>query len=370
MEDLIRKQLNSLKENIASFKAEYGERLTQIIEEIQRLVSEQDIIKANWLGTWFNETFDVYSDFKNKSVTHFRITHEQIIEYLHDKTGVDVDHLRDEVNEILLKCKKLNRQIVTELSLIKDDSKFSTQLSLLNSLEEYEWGFPAINFVEMIRPKQFMGNYFDAQRIMNAGYSVPPHISVGSESMSIMSEITSIEEHQKIAERLIREIEIKINTSVVSQEPDHENNLRRLIDRFHIVAKQLLNRHGGRDTLTLNDEYDVQDLFHAILKIYFDDVRPEEFTPSYAGKNTRVDFLLKEHRIMVEIKKLRTGQKDKDIGDELLQDIARYKNHPDCDKLYCFVYDPTSLVNNPRGLEIDLMSESSEKLEIHVFIRP
>lgn len=185
-----------------------------------------------------------------------------------------------------------------------------------------------------------------------------------------MSEITSIEEHQKIAERLIREIEIKINTSVVSQEPDHENNLRRLIDRFHIVAKQLLNRHGGRDTLTLNDEYDVQDLFHAILKIYFDDVRPEEFTPSYAGKNTRVDFLLKEHRIMVEIKKLRTGQKDKDIGDELLQDIARYKNHPDCDKLYCFVYDPTSLVNNPRGLEIDLMSESSEKLEIHVFIRP
>lgn len=168
MEDLIRKQLNSLKENIASFKAEYGERLTQIIEEIQRLVSEQDIIKANWLGTWFNETFDVYSDFKNKSVTHFRITHEQIIEYLHDKTGVDVDHLRDEVNEILLKCKKLNRQIVTELSLIKDDSKFSTQLSLLNSLEEYEWGFPAINFVEMIRPKQFMGNYFDAQRIMNA----------------------------------------------------------------------------------------------------------------------------------------------------------------------------------------------------------
>lgn len=62
--------------------------------------------------------------------------------------------------------------------------------------------------------------------------------------------------------------------------------------------------------------------------------------------------------------------KDKEIGDELLQDIARYKNHPDCDTLFCFVYDPQGLVQNPRGLEEDLGSESNEKLQVSVLIRP
>jgi hypothetical protein len=35
----------------------------------------------------------------------------------------------------------------------------------------------------------------------------------------------------------------------------------------------------------LKDEYDVQDLLYALLRIFFDDVRPEEWTPSFAGKS-------------------------------------------------------------------------------------
>jgi REase_DpnII-MboI len=34
--------------------------------------------------------------------------------------------------------------------------------------------------------------------------------------------------------------------------------------------------------MDIKDEYDVQDLLHAILRAFFDDVRPEEFVPSYA----------------------------------------------------------------------------------------
>ena len=62
--------------------------------------------------------------------------------------------------------------------------------------------------------------------------------------------------------------------------------------------------------------------------------------------------------------------KDKEIGDELLQDIARYRNHPDCNILYCFVYDPQGHISNPRGLEDDLCSESNEKMTVYVSIRP
>ena len=64
-------------------------------------------------------------------------------------------------------------------------------------------------------------------------------------------------------------------------------------DRFHQVASQLTQRRQGRPTLEIHDEYDVQNLLHAILRLHFDDIRPEEWTPSYAGGAARMDFLLK-----------------------------------------------------------------------------
>jgi REase_DpnII-MboI len=52
----------------------------------------------------------------------------------------------------------------------------------------------------------------------------------------------------------------------------------------------------------MKDEYDVQDSLHALLKLHFDDVRREEWTPSYAGSQSRMDFLLKREKIVVETK--------------------------------------------------------------------
>jgi hypothetical protein len=43
------------------------------------------------------------------------------------------------------------------------------------------------------------------------------------------------------------------------------------------------HRYSERPTLEVEDEYDTQDLFHALLAIDFDDIRREEWTPSYAG---------------------------------------------------------------------------------------
>ena len=69
-----------------------------------------------------------------------------------------------------------------------------------------------------------------------------------------------------------------------------------------MVARQLVRRHQDRSTLLIEDEYDVQDLLHSLLSIFFDDIRPEEWTPSYAGKSSRVDFFLKPHGIVIELK--------------------------------------------------------------------
>ena len=143
--------------------------------------------------------------------------------------------------------------------------------------------------------------------------------------------------------------------------------VQKLCSRFHPVAKQLRRRHCNRSTLEINDEYDVQDLLHALLKVDFEDIRPEEWTPSYAGKSARMDFLIKDHQIVVEIKKARQGLADKEVGEQLIVDIARYRTHADCRKLVCFVYDPEEHISNPAGLERDL-SCREESLEVVVIV--
>lgn len=146
--------------------------------------------------------------------------------------------------------------------------------------------------------------------------------------------------------------------------------LENIFNHFYQVARQLRNRHDSRETLDVKDEYDVQDLMHALLKIYFDDIRPEEWTPSYAGGSRRMDFLLKNESLVVEVKMTRDKLRDKDVGEQLIVDIVTYGAHPDCKTLVCFVYDPEGFISNPTGLENDLSKLSDDKLKIKVYVIP
>lgn len=159
----------------------------------------------------------------------------------------------------------------------------------------------------------------------------------------------------------------EITKSAITPEP--LDTIGSICRSFHRVARQLRSRHSGRETLKIEDEYDVQDLFHALLRLYFDDIRDEEWTPSYAGACSRVDFLLKQEEIVVEIKKTRKGLEAKEIGDQLLIDIQRYKSHPACRILICFCYDPDGRIANPKGIENDL-SRQIDGVEVKVHIYP
>ena len=139
--------------------------------------------------------------------------------------------------------------------------------------------------------------------------------------------------------------------------------------RFHAVVRQLRSRYDERPTFDVEDEYDVQDLLHALLRLHFDDIRPEEWTPSYAGKSTRMDFLLKKEKVVIEVKKTRKGLDARRLGEELIIDMAHYQNHADCKTLICFVYDPESRIANPSGLESDLFRDNSD-LIVRVIISP
>lgn len=86
-------------------------------------------------------------------------------------------------------------------------------------------------------------------------------------------------------------------------------------------------------------------------EIYYDDIRAEEWTPSYAGSSLRIDFLIPEIETVFEVKKTRPSMTDKSLSEEMIIDIEKYQVHPTCKKIYCFVYDPDMILRNPTSIK-------------------
>lgn len=177
----------------------------------------------------------------------------------------------------------------------------------------------------------------------------------------------------RIRAPLLAQRQILLEFSKRQRSADTENDpvskVELISRRFHLVARQLLRRHNGHPTIEVSDEYDVQDLFRGLLKLFFDDVRPEETTPSYAGGSSRIDYLLKNEQVLVELKKTRPNLKIKEVRDQLIIDIGTYRSHPDCKTLVAFVYDPDMYIDNPDALENDL-SRVTDDMVVKVIVAP
>lgn len=143
--------------------------------------------------------------------------------------------------------------------------------------------------------------------------------------------------------------------------------IERMCRGFPEFLVPLASRGRSRAPLVVEDEYDVQVLMHALLRLFFDDVRPEDPSPSRGGASSRLDFVLKAERIVVETKMTRQGLKAKEVGEELIIDVERYRSHPDCGALIALVFDPDRRVNNRRGLEEDL-SGNRDGLVVRVLV--
>jgi hypothetical protein len=150
-----------------------------------------------------------------------------------------------------------------------------------------------------------------------------------------------------------------------------DSKLITICERFYRATVHLTHRRKGRPAIDFSDEYDVQDVFGTVLKCSYEDVRDEEWTPSYAGASARIDFVIKDIRTATELKRARASQK---IADELTVDIARYARNSDVERLVCFVYDPDGLFrDNAVQIEKDLSGRRTDKdatIEVIVLIRP
>jgi hypothetical protein len=136
--------------------------------------------------------------------------------------------------------------------------------------------------------------------------------------------------------------------------------LASIADRFLLVQRALRKHPHGKPTIDFHDEWDDQYLFKALLKLFFEDVRDEDYVPSYAGSNSRIDYLLPDYSIGVELKHASSSLTDAEVGSQLIIDRERYQENKKIGHLVCIIFDPGGWIANPRGIETDLQVELSQ----------
>jgi hypothetical protein len=163
------------------------------------------------------------------------------------------------------------------------------------------------------------------------------------------------QQHQYLVEALARFGSSSITTDALEL-------LQKIGRELPTTFSILESGHRGRTGITVDDEYDVQHILHALSVLHFEEVEPEEPTPTMAGGSSRLDFLLKQERVAIETKMMRTGLSRNKVRHELASDIVYFRAHPNVDALFILIYDPKRKITNATGFENDLFSDSDDFL--------
>ena len=385
--------MSSLKEISVALFAKVKELQETLVPELARV--EKSAIAVNsatqrlapsWSGSWMGYHSQLYyRDFTPPPLENSfspewgglngippgwqKRSADEVKERIEKLSGESITAFEKSTDSLLQQAKALQSEIVTEISGLHLQPGVEQEKKLLNDIEKFEWGHSIGEIIHANTPSQVISR--DSEAVYQ-GIKVPAHQYYSALAAQKKSECDAVTAFLKAASRLLRQVELNTGPMGLSEGAEQQpvKAVLAICDRFHTIAKQLTQRRDGRSTLKIGDEYDVQDLLHALLRLYFDDIRPEEWTPSYGGGSSRMDFLLKGYEIVVEVKMTRKGLWAKEVSEQLIIDAAKYRQHPECKTLVCLVYDPEGLVKNPRGIERDLAKLSGNGLEVICVVTP
>ena len=147
-----------------------------------------------------------------------------------------------------------------------------------------------------------------------------------------------------------------------------------IIDGFTASAYVLANRYAKRPPFVITDEYDVQDLFRALVLPHLPDCEPEDPAPKHAGKSSRLDFVSKRAQMGFEMKFVRSERHAGEVRGEILLDEATYHAHPHVHEVVALIYDPNRYISDASRpvLERDLsttVTVGGRTVTYHVRVR-
>jgi len=142
---------------------------------------------------------------------------------------------------------------------------------------------------------------------------------------------------------------IKTETSEVTIE--NTDLIKRIFRNWSKMITSLKSHRKDIAQIQVTNEYEMQYLLEGVLRLFFDDVRPETYTPNYANSSNRTDFLLPKQKILIETKMTRVGLDARKLSEELIIDKEHYRKHPSIEIILCLIYDPERRIKNPEGLK-------------------
>lgn len=161
---------------------------------------------------------------------------------------------------------------------------------------------------------------------------------------------------------------LKIIIETLERNPQRKNNtsnqeiIETILNKFHRFVVELKELN-----IEIQTEEDVKKLLKALLSIYYENIKPEEYVESYAGIASRIDIYIKDINQGIEIKLAKNSIQQKQIVEQINDDIQKYQKIPNCEKIYFFIYNPEFLIKHA-SLE-DLPSKAGN-IEITTIVNP
>ena len=134
-----------------------------------------------------------------------------------------------------------------------------------------------------------------------------------------------------------------------------ENAVIKITDPKERYGGKTINpKNPSKNILKIDDEYDVQDILYVVLKSVFPTIKYENPLAKLGGSSTRLDFVLIEEGIIIEVKQIREEEKnDKKFIQQIKIDLQSYHVLDYLKEIIFYVYAPKAIqdVNNFYELE-------------------
>lgn len=159
----------------------------------------------------------------------------------------------------------------------------------------------------------------------------------------ILSELQSHFSKQAVKKTTYKNLSAK--DMIIGMLENFENAVIKIIDPKERYGGKTSNpKKQPKTVIKIEDEYDVQDLLYVSFKSVFPTMKYENPLAKFGGKSTRLDFVLMEEGIIIEVKQIKESEKnDSKFTDQLKIDIESYHLLDYLTDLIFYIYAPNAI---------------------------
>lgn len=184
------------------------------------------------------------------------------------RAGFNIVQAQERLEKLLEKTATLRTDLLVRMSVVRDLKGLTSEKKLLNDIEQFDFSrndaFSALRKYGLPQAIISLDSKASAQ-----GVKAPPHQDVAAHVYRLESQCIAVREFLGVSGRFLRQIVERGRDNLVEpqgEKRDHLTLVECICRRLSSAAQPLRSRRADHQPFLINDEYDVQDLLHAILR--------------------------------------------------------------------------------------------------------